>query len=730
MDTNFKVLMALMGMEIGGAETHVLELCKGLKKRGADVLVASNGGAYEKELAECGIPHIKIPLHNKKLYNVFSAYFSLKKVIKENGVKLVHAHARIPAFLCGLLSRKLGFRFVTTAHGMFVSTFPYKYLTNWGEKSLAVSQDLEEYLTGVYGMDRKNVVITVNGIDTEKFKPSSRPGPRSGEAAPGRPAEIVCVSRLDKEPAAFIYTLLDAFGLIPNARLTVVGGGDDLENLRARVSALPEEIAGRITLTGARTDVAEILPEKDIFVGISRAALEAASCGLPVVLAGPFGYIGRFDEKSLPTCERTNFTCRGCAPVTKEKLAEELDALINSPEERLELGRRGREVIMKRYSTEKMCADALAVYESVRASRRKTDVMLYGYYGSNNNGDDALLKSVVDDLREKKPGAAITVLSRKPAETGRLYGVESLYLFNFIKIINRLRDTKMLVSGGGTLLQDLTSTRSLLYYLLVIKWAKNRGARIMLYANGIGPVRLKKNRERIRETLKAVDFITLRDRQSYELLRELGAGEGIPCHITADAAFALKIPTAGVEPPVSGKYFVACLREWRTLPPRFEGHISAFCDAMCREYGLSAVFLAMQPSDDTEISRKIIAGMAENAVFLDGRRATDEILGLIAGAEFVISMRLHAIIYAAASGTPCIGLVYDPKVRAMMEIIEQPFHTPVEEADSDGLIAFGRQVMENRAAICAKIREKAGEQREKAALNVRYAVELLEKGDF
>lgn len=94
----YKILMALMGLEIGGAETHVVELSKELKKQGYDIIVASNGGVYEKELAEAGIRHYHVPLNQRNVLKMARSYFILKKIIKKEKVDIVHSHARIPSF--------------------------------------------------------------------------------------------------------------------------------------------------------------------------------------------------------------------------------------------------------------------------------------------------------------------------------------------------------------------------------------------------------------------------------------------------------------------------------------------------------------------------------------------------------------------------------------------------------------------------------------------------------
>ena len=135
-----KILMCAMALDIGGAETHVLELSRALCSMGHSVTVASNGGAYVRELEACGIKHVRIPLHTKAPSRVIKSYFALKKLIKKEKFDIVHAHARIPAFVCGLLHPVLHFRFVTTAHWVFDVNALWKRIAYWGEKTVAVSE--------------------------------------------------------------------------------------------------------------------------------------------------------------------------------------------------------------------------------------------------------------------------------------------------------------------------------------------------------------------------------------------------------------------------------------------------------------------------------------------------------------------------------------------------------------------------------------------------------------
>ena len=128
-----------MQLNIGGAETHVVELAKELKSRGFNVVVTSNGGVYVKELEDAGIKHYIVPLQNKNPLNVIKAKRLLENIIKEEKIDIVHAHARIPAFILGRLHRKMKFPFFTTAHWVFTTKYGLKYITDWGEKTVAVS---------------------------------------------------------------------------------------------------------------------------------------------------------------------------------------------------------------------------------------------------------------------------------------------------------------------------------------------------------------------------------------------------------------------------------------------------------------------------------------------------------------------------------------------------------------------------------------------------------------
>ena len=736
-----KILMTLMGMEIGGAETHVLELSKALKRMGVDVHVVSNGGVYVKELLGCGIKHYRVPLHNRQFLNLLGSYKALRRIIKEHGFRLVHAHARIPAFICGLLQKRLNFRLITTAHFDFSVRFPFNLLSNWGDRTLAVSSDIKEYLLANYGVEERNISLTVNGIDTDRF--SAAPGDGSSDPVSlidemgfsKTSKKILSVSRLDRVPAAPAHALLDIaeeLYLLYDVEIIIVGQGDEYPALWEKAAAVNGKMGHKFAhMAGQRTDVNRFMRLADIFVNVSRAALEAMSCRVPVVLAGGQGYLGLFGEGALGCAMATNFTCRGFGATSPGALLDDLKSLLGKPRDELErIGAYGRDVVLAYYSTERMARDALDVYLELDAPA--TNIVVSGYYGYDNSGDDILLKSIVENLRGRRRGLNITVLSKRPKVTKAKFGVNAVHRFNLAKLFFLLRGTHVLVTGGGNLIQDETSTQSLLYYLWLINTARRLGAKNMLYSKGIGPIKRESNVRRARRAIERVDMLTLREPGSLRTLDEMG----IACrnvHVTADAAFALPPPEAddgflaanGLEPP----YLCISLRSWMNNPPFLEEEVAKFADYMHAEFGYQIVLVPMQAKQDSEISKRVIAEMLHPALYIEPDPLNLDHERMVLGmADFALCMRLHGLIYALENGVPSIGLVYGPKVRQLMESMGLKWHLPVESADYATLVDFAEEIHENSEEVSRGICESVDKMRALAAKNTDYLLELIDAG--
>lgn len=367
-----KVLLSLMKLDIGGAETHVIELAKELKRRGWDVIVTSNGGAFVKELEDFGIKHYSVPLQNKNPKNVLKAFKLLKQIIEEEKVDIVHSHARIPSFILGKLHNKMKFPFVTTAHWVFTTKYGLKYITDWGQKTVAVSEDIKEYLMANYKIPESDITVTINGIDTDKFSPQTDKKPAMEEFGLGENDNtIVYVSRMDESRSLVAHHLIESVKrldpIVENLKVVIVGDGDDFEKVKAETEAVNKELGREaIMLAGARVDIAELIAPCKLFVGVSRAALEAMAEEKPVIVAGNEGYIGTFSEDKLQVALDTNFCCRGCGESTVDKLAQDIGEFFGMwQEDRDKLGQFGRNLILENYSVKRMADDNESVYKKV-----------------------------------------------------------------------------------------------------------------------------------------------------------------------------------------------------------------------------------------------------------------------------------------------------------------------------------------------------------------------------
>ena len=734
-----KILMATMGLDIGGAETHIVELAKELKHQGHDVAIVSNGGVYVPEITAAGIRHYQAPLHRRSLDHMRRARRELRRVLRTERPDIVHAHARIPAFLCGGLCRSMGIPFVTTAHWVFTTRGILRYLTDWGERTVAVSEDIKAYLIREYGLDPEHISVTINGIDTDKFSPGLSGEGVVREFGLDRSRPILSyVSRMDEDRALVAGQLIEIAPeldrALPGIQLLIAGGGNVFDKLKARA----EEVNGQlgrpcITMTGPRTDINEIVAAGDLFVGVSRAALEAMSAAKPVIVAGNEGYQGLFEPDKLAEAQAGNFCCRGLPLSRPDALRDDvIAAFALPPEKKAELGAYGRQVIFDHYSVRRMAADCLAMYNQVR--RRKYRVVMSGYYGFDNAGDDAILESICQGVRQASDEVAVTVLSNDPALTGRQYGLDAVPRFRVGRVFSALRRGDALLSGGGSLLQDTTSTRSLLYYLAVIRCAQLLGKPVMLYANGIGPVRRPGNRRRVKRAVERATLVTLRDHSSARELEEMGVRRQ-DIHVTADPVFYLDpapreraealLASAGLE---GGRPILAVsVRAWKAEGEDFQRGLARLCDHLRRQYGLEVLFLLMQPERDRLPTTRVRELMEEPSFQLDQRCTPRELMGVLGMARLCLAMRLHTLIFAARMAVPAMGLVYDPKVDSYLEELDLPAAGDVESFDGDEAIRRADALMADYDGVLSRLRTKSAQLAQAARENERLLMEMLTK---
>lgn len=733
-----KILMTLMGLDIGGAETHVVELSKQLKNLGHDVIIVSAGGAYAAEIKEYGIKFYEAPLKTRRFSDMHTAYKILKKTILSEKPDIVHAHARIPAFICGLIRRSVKFNFVTSVHGTYSTAPVLKQLTNWGDFSIAVSNDIKKYLMNSYKVKESNIIVSVNGIDTDKFSPENDYGDVTAEFGLNPEAKrIVYMSRLNDDVCMPLMKLLDMFedieSEVSGLELLIIGDGNSHDEICRKADNINARLKRKaVVSTGARTDVNRLLSTATVSIGVARAILESMAMAKPVVVAGAEGYIGIYDSDKTELAVSNNFTCRGCMPILDEKFKEDIITVLNMDEhERRILGAYGRNTVKEHYSLERMTQDALKLYR-LGIKDFAYDAAILGYYGFKNSGDDALLHAIVRTIRNLKSDARINALSMSPKETKDIYNVDATQRYHILSVRKTIKNSKIFILGGGSLIQDVTSTKSILYYLYITRLALRMHKPVMLYANGIGPVNKKINQKLAKKVLNRVDTITLRDEDSLEELRKLGVtSDNIT--VTADPVFSLDLKDAdGADKvlknaDITDKYACISVRKWDKAPEGFVKTCAEMADYIYQKHGLIPVFVPMHYPYDASFARSIVKEMKTPGKFISRRLNIGTIISLVEKSEIAVSVRLHLCIYAVLCGIPVAGIAYDPKISSFLRNIDMPYYLDPRSLCGGDYKSVIDKLIQNREEVSAELAEKSAQLRKDAKRTAEIAVKLMEE---
>ena len=158
----------------------------------------------------------------------------------------------------------------------------------------------------------------------------------------------------------------------------------------------------------------------------------------------------------------------------------------------------------------------------------KRRFVLSGYFGFKNFGDEAILSVLINKLQQDKH--RVTVISSDPQYTLKNYKhIRSIKTFNFRNIIGAIAKSDVLISGGGSLLQDVTSVKSLIYYLLIIAIGLFLRKKVIIFAQGIGPINSIAGKTLTKQLLKHCTYISVRDEKSYELLKNWNIDADLVC---------------------------------------------------------------------------------------------------------------------------------------------------------------------------------------------------------
>ncbi|MEB3276782.1 MAG: polysaccharide pyruvyl transferase CsaB [Cyanobacteriota bacterium] len=316
-------------------------------------------------------------------------------------------------------------------------------------------------------------------------------------------------------------------------------------------------------------------------------------------------------------------------------------------------------------------------------------LLLCGYYGEHNLGDDALLEVALAQL---PPGWRPLVTAHDEALVQERFGVATVARRRLPLVLKAVGRCDALVLGGGSLLQDSTSFRSLLYYAALMAAARLEGKPVLLWGQGLGPLRRRRSRLLVGRLLRLATAVSWRDQESADLARRLGRGGPVG----SDPVWAL--------PPQqwrgSGGPLVLCFRPTRQLLGQAWRPYLEALDQLAAEHDREVIWLPFHAGQDRglleQLRREQVlpAGLAARSREVLPERPR-EAMAVCSGAGLVLAMRLHGLILAALAGAPCAALSYDPKVAAAAEALGCPWHSLDAATERAGLAAAWTAVLDS-----------------------------------
>ena len=716
-----KVIHLISGGDSGGAKTHVHSLLQNLTRTIDVTMVCFMEGPFAQEARELGIRTVVLPGRN-----LLRTYRTLKRMIREEGYEIIHCHGARGNMMGALLRRATGLPVVTTVHSDYRLDYlgrPFSRLSYGTINTIALR--LLDYRIGVSdamtdllisrGFDPDKLFTIYNGID---FTPRTPALGREeyfrsvGLEADGDSVVVGIAARLN--PVKDIATLVRGFAIAhqtcPKLRLLIAGDGEQMDMLKKLSAELGVErqvcFAGWITDTDSFYHAIDINTLTSLSETFPYSLTEGARAALPTV-ASRVGGVPYLIEHGIHGLLFEAGDAEG--------LARCLVSLARDPTLREHLGQRLYQRAKADFSLESTLERQLTIYRTIlRRQERKKNLrgrrdgaLVCGAYGRGNAGDDAILEAIVTELRQIDPDLPIWVLSRNPDDTRLTYRVNSIYTFAFPRFLRRMGKTRLYINGGGSLMQDVTSHRSLWFYLFTISAAKRLGCQVMMYGCGIGPIHSPANRRRAAKVLqKSVDAITLRDTHSREELEDMGVTNP-EIILSADPTVILPaapeqvvdgiLESQGIDP--KGRYIGFALRPW----PGFEEKAALFgaaADYAYEKYGLTPVFLPIERRLDVGAARLAAQHMKAPHYILPETGSSDHTIGLFARMQVVVSMRLHALVFAAGQGVPLVGVVYDQKISSFLSYIGQDLYTDLDAVTVEALRA-------HIDAACGRIGDEA-----------------------
>lgn len=354
-------------------------------------------------------------------------------------------------------------------------------------------------------------------------------------------------------------------------------------------------------------------------------------------------------------------------------------------------------------------------------------VVLSGYYGFNNIGDEAVLASIIQGLEREIPDVCITVLSNDPVKTEKQYNVKAVNRWHPKQIISVIKDCDLFISGGGSLLQDVTGRKSIIYYLALISLARMWKKPVMIYAQGIGPVGRPWARRLMGKVLNTVDLITVRDEASRVDLEAAGVVRP-PIVVTVDPVMGWDVPQERLHSESlqnlnwdEEKFVGISLRNWPGLDAV---ELAQLGDSLVQK-GFRVVFLPFHFPGDISVCRDVAKLMKEESYLIKDNLSPVEMMNVVGKMHLIIGMRLHALIMAGAQGIPFAAISYDPKVERYAQLMDQAAACSVETLSCSDLKMIVEQILSDYSLTKENLLKRTEACRIEAEKTAKLAAKLI-----
>ena len=359
-----RILFITNHLNVGGISSYLLTLTGGLIQKGHQVYLASSGGELEDKFIQAGITLVKVPLKTKNELSlkIIVSFWQLRKMARKFNIDLIHSHSRTSQVLADLLGRALAKPHVFTCHGFFKPKIFRRIFACWGQRVIAISQQVKEHLIADFKLDESKISVVHNGIDTKNFGDFAF-GDRMRKDLGINDALLVgIIARLSdvKGHIYLIRAMQKVVKIFPTAKLLIIGEGKMKNALIKEAEGLA--IKQNVLFIPRATNTTEILAAMDIFVmpslqeGLGLALMEAMAQGIAVVGSAVGGIKTLIQDKQNGLL---------VAPADVPALAQAIITLLKDPALRRALGTQAREFIIANFSKAEMVDKTEIVYQQV-----------------------------------------------------------------------------------------------------------------------------------------------------------------------------------------------------------------------------------------------------------------------------------------------------------------------------------------------------------------------------